>query len=137
MYISNLKLRNWRNFTSVDVDLKETVYLIGPNASGKSNLIDIFRFMRDIVNPKGGGLQLRGSDMTDVYCFAFVEDTPSAAVADKLVAARNARLERRLVFREGFPAVMEGFGAIKNKCRTFLNMAKTGSHTFVLKGTLP
>jgi predicted ATPase len=57
MYISNLKLRNWRNFTSVDADLKETVYLIGPNASGKSNLLDIFRFMRDIVNPKGGGLQ--------------------------------------------------------------------------------
>lgn len=57
MYISNLKMRNWRNFTSADVDLKETVYLIGPNASGKSNLLDIFRFMRDIVNPKGGGLQ--------------------------------------------------------------------------------
>ena len=57
MYISNLKLRNWRNFTNVDVGLKETVYVIGPNASGKSNLLDIFRFMRDIVNPKGGGLQ--------------------------------------------------------------------------------
>ena len=57
MYISNLKLRNWRNFTNADVDLKETVYIIGPNASGKSNLLDIFRFMRDIVNPKGGGLQ--------------------------------------------------------------------------------
>ena len=57
MYISNLKLRNWRNFTSINVDLKETVYLIGPNASGKSNLLDVFRFMRDIVNPKGGGLQ--------------------------------------------------------------------------------
>lgn len=57
MYISNLKLRNWRNFTNVDISLKETVYIIGPNASGKSNLLDIFRFMRDIVNPKGGGLQ--------------------------------------------------------------------------------
>ena len=57
MYITNLKLRNWRNFTNVDIDLKETVYVIGPNASGKSNLLDIFRFMRDIVNPKGGGLQ--------------------------------------------------------------------------------
>lgn len=57
MYIANLKLRNWRNFTKVDVDLRETVYLIGPNASGKSNLLDVFRFMRDIVNPKGGGLQ--------------------------------------------------------------------------------
>ena len=57
MYITNLKLRNWRNFTNVDIDLKETVYVIGPNASGKSNLLDIFRFMRDVVNPRGGGLQ--------------------------------------------------------------------------------
>ena len=57
MYVSNLKLRNWRNFTRVDVDLQETVYVIGPNASGKSNLLDVFRFIRDIVNPKGGGLQ--------------------------------------------------------------------------------
>ncbi len=57
MYISNLKLRNWRNFTKADVDFQETVYVIGPNASGKSNLLDVFRFMRDIVNPKGGGLQ--------------------------------------------------------------------------------
>ena len=57
MYVSHLKLRNWRNFTKADVDFQETVYVIGPNASGKSNLLDIFRFMRDIVNPKGGGLQ--------------------------------------------------------------------------------
>jgi len=57
MYISNLKLRNWRNFTNVDIPLQETVYLIGPNASGKSNFLDVFRFLRDIVNPNGGGLQ--------------------------------------------------------------------------------
>lgn len=57
MYISKLRLRNWRNFTMVDIGLRETVYIIGPNASGKSNLLDVFRFMRDIVNPKGGGLQ--------------------------------------------------------------------------------
>ncbi len=30
MYISNLKLRNWRNFTDVDIDLKETVYIRCP-----------------------------------------------------------------------------------------------------------
>jgi ABC-type branched-subunit amino acid transport system ATPase component len=57
MYVANLKLRNWRNFTWADLNLKEIVYVIGPNASGKSNLLDVFRFMRDIVNPKGGGLQ--------------------------------------------------------------------------------
>ena len=57
MYVKNLNLRNWRNFTHADIDFKETVYVIGPNAAGKSNLLDIFRFMRDVVNPKGGGLQ--------------------------------------------------------------------------------
>lgn len=57
MYISHMKLRNWRNFTRAEVSFQETVYVIGPNASGKSNLLDVFRFMRDIVNPKGGGLQ--------------------------------------------------------------------------------
>ncbi len=57
MYISKLSVRNWKNFTRFDVEMGETVYLIGPNASGKSNFLDIFRFMRDIVNPTGGGLQ--------------------------------------------------------------------------------
>ena len=57
MYVSKLTLRNWRNFTKAEVNLGQTTYLIGPNASGKSNFLDVFRFMRDIVNPNGGGLQ--------------------------------------------------------------------------------
>lgn len=57
MFVSRIKLKNWRNFTEVDIPLREIVYLIGPNASGKSNFLDVFRFLRDIVNPKGGGLQ--------------------------------------------------------------------------------
>ena len=57
MYLTHLEFRNWRNFTQGSVSFKDTAYLIGPNASGKSNFLDIFRFMRDIVNPRGGGLQ--------------------------------------------------------------------------------
>jgi hypothetical protein len=57
MYVSQMTIKNWRNFTGACVNLQETVYLIGPNASGKSNFLDIFRFLRDISNPKGGGLQ--------------------------------------------------------------------------------
>ncbi|MEA2061884.1 MAG: hypothetical protein U9P10_15580 [Thermodesulfobacteriota bacterium] len=70
--------------------------------------------------------------MTDIYCFAYVEDAPSAAVAHKLLSTQNALLDRRLIFRNGFPAVMRGFGAIKNRCEAFLNMAKAGSHIFIL-----
>ncbi len=57
MYISRIAVKNWRNFRSMDVELTENTYLIGPNASGKSNFLDMIRFMRDVVNPKGGGLQ--------------------------------------------------------------------------------
>lgn len=70
--------------------------------------------------------------MEDVYCFSYVEDAPSAAVAQKLVAARNAKMEHSLIFRNGFPSIMEGYGAIKNNCEAFLNMAKRGIHSFIL-----
>lgn len=57
MLITRLKLKNWRNFKNVDVMLRERVYVIGPNASGKSNLLDVLRFLRDVAKPEGGGLQ--------------------------------------------------------------------------------
>lgn len=56
MIISRLVLKNWRNFRSIDLRFQDRVFLIGPNASGKSNLLDVFRFLRDLARP-GGGLQ--------------------------------------------------------------------------------
>jgi len=56
MLISHLEMKNWRNFRSVNVDLGERVFLVGANASGKSNFLDALRFLRDIATP-GGGLQ--------------------------------------------------------------------------------
>ena len=57
MLVSHLKLKNWRNFTKVDVALQRRQFMVGPNASGKSNLLDVFRFLRDIAKQPGGGLQ--------------------------------------------------------------------------------
>lgn len=57
MLISRLKLKNWRNFRDVDVTLGPRGYVIGANASGKSNLLDVFRFLRTIAQSEGGGLQ--------------------------------------------------------------------------------
>lgn len=61
MIISHILLRNWRNFRSVDVDLRDRTFLVGPNASGKSNFLDSLRFLRDLAKP-GGGLQKAVSD---------------------------------------------------------------------------
>ena len=58
MQISRIKLKNWRNFSSAEASgLAEVSYILGPNASGKSNLLDAFRFLRDVSKSKGGGLQ--------------------------------------------------------------------------------
>ena len=72
MIVSHITLKNWRNFQSVDVDLGNRVFLVGPNASGKSNFLDVFRFMRDIAK-QGGGLQKAISDrggIPKVRCLA-------------------------------------------------------------------
>lgn len=57
MLITKIKLKNWRNFKLIEVPLNTRTYVIGSNASGKSNFLDVFRFLRDICRPSGGGLQ--------------------------------------------------------------------------------
>lgn len=52
----HLHLQNWKNFAQVDTDIQDRVFLVGPNASGKSNFLDVFRFLRDLAST-GGGFQ--------------------------------------------------------------------------------
>ena len=53
---TRLEITNWRNFTRASVQLGQRVFLVGPNASGKSNLLDVFRFLQEIADV-GGGFQ--------------------------------------------------------------------------------
>ena len=50
-----LRLSNWRNFRSVDIALRDRMFVVGPNASGKTNLLDAFRFLHDVA-AHGGSL---------------------------------------------------------------------------------
>lgn len=50
MLIKKIHLKNWKNFHKFEADLGYRVFLIGPNASGKSNFLDAFRFLRDVAN---------------------------------------------------------------------------------------
>jgi predicted ATPase len=69
---TRLRLENWRNFTAVDAALQQRVFLVGPNASGKSNLLDSLRFLHDIASV-GGGFQdavRRRGGVTRLRCLA-------------------------------------------------------------------
>jgi predicted ATPase len=54
--VRKLRLQNWKNFAQVDVAIQQRLFLVGPNASGKSNFLDAFRFLRDLAS-SGGGFQ--------------------------------------------------------------------------------
>jgi predicted ATPase len=54
--VTSLQLENWRNFLRVNVALQRRVFLVGPNAAGKSNFLDAFRFLADLASV-GGGFQ--------------------------------------------------------------------------------
>jgi len=58
MRVLNVRIKNWRNFRAAEFECDtDVIYIIGPNAAGKSNLLDVFRFLRDVARPRGGGLQ--------------------------------------------------------------------------------
>jgi len=56
MFVQRLQIENWKNFRRGEAKLGTRLFLIGPNASGKSNFLDIFRFLRDL-SVSGGGLE--------------------------------------------------------------------------------
>lgn len=63
MQITHVTAHNWRNFKNLDVAVADRLLIVGPNAAGKSNLLDLFRFLGDISRPGGGlaaALEARG-----------------------------------------------------------------------------
>ena len=67
-----VQLKNWKNFANVDVAIQNRAFLVGPNASGKSNFLDVFRFLRDLAS-SGGGFQEsigRRGGVTAIRCLA-------------------------------------------------------------------
>ena len=50
MRVSKLTLRNFKSFKEVSVPFRPFNVVIGPNASGKSNLIQAFQFLKDIFD---------------------------------------------------------------------------------------
>ncbi len=67
-----LQLKNWKNFANAEVAIQNRLFLVGPNASGKSNFLDAFRFFRDLAS-SGGGFQeavRRRDGVSAIRCLA-------------------------------------------------------------------
>lgn len=100
---SNLRLRNWKNFAACDVELQNRVFVVGPNAAGKSNFLDVFRFLRDLAT-LGGGFQeavRRRGGVSALRCLAArrYPDIEVSVVLNEPLAA-SPRWEYELAFNQ-------------------------------------
>lgn len=63
MQIKNIKVSNFKSFEEVHVDFGRFNVLIGANASGKSNFINVFQFLKDIAeNGLDNAISMQGAD---------------------------------------------------------------------------
>jgi predicted ATPase len=109
---TSVEVRNWKNFTEARARLQQRVFLVGPNASGKSNFLDLFRFLRDVVSI-GGGFQeavRRRSGVSSIRCLAARQD-PVIQISACLGNDDDERIwEYRLVFgqnKQRKPVILE------------------------------
>ena len=50
MYLNSLKVQHYKSLDDVSVDFAPDVtVVVGPNGVGKSNFVDVLRFLRDAV----------------------------------------------------------------------------------------
>lgn len=52
--ITRLHIRNFKSLRDVEIRLGSLNVLAGPNMSGKSNIIDVFRFLHEMIFPQSG-----------------------------------------------------------------------------------
>lgn len=102
MIILRLQLENWRNFTKVNVPLQQRVFIVGPNASGKSNVLDALRFLQDIAST-GGGLQNAVADrggISKIRCLAARRYSDISIEVDLGLDAEKPDWTYRIVFSQ-------------------------------------
>lgn len=103
MQVTHLRAKNWRNFRSIDVPLTERQFMVGPNASGKSNFLDIFRFLRDVATTEGGGLQKTVKDrggVTKIRNLAARKDPEVEIDVEMVERSSSSKWRYRLAFKQ-------------------------------------
>jgi predicted ATPase len=120
--ITHIRLRNWKNFKQTEAKLDHRVFVIGPNASGKSNFLDVFRFLQELatsglskaVGARGGVSSIRclaatsypnvdievtlGSDTGDFWKYELVinQDKASRPIVKKEIVTSLVKGQRHL-----------------------------------------
>ena len=49
MKLTHISITNWRNFAHIEFDMSSRLFVVGPNSSGKTNLLAALRFLSDVA----------------------------------------------------------------------------------------
>ncbi len=114
---THISLENWRNFRGVELPLRERMFIVGPNASGKTNFLDAFKFLGDIAKPKGslaGAVESRGGFGRIRSLHVHGKDRHLKILVRLLVGDNKWEYELTLSGKGNHPALVEHERVLKN-----------------------
>jgi len=108
--ITRLVVKNYRSLKEIDVGLHPLTVLVGKNGSGKSNLIDVLRFVRDALTSGFQEAVLMRGGMNALRCWFAEESEPisihlefeGAEWSGEYGLAFDSRQEQIYLLRERF-----------------------------------
>ena len=124
MKFRKLSLKNWKNFAAVEVEIPDRLFLVGPNASGKSNFLDAFRFLRDLAS-SGCGLQEavnRRGGVSAIRCLAARRDSDIelGVELEQSSEGKQSSEDKRWVYEVAFNQDKQGRSLLQKE-RVLLN----------------
>ena len=139
MAITKLTVENFKSFDKLEVELRPFNIVVGTNASGKSNFLDVFRFLRDIeassledaTGIRGGADALRNISLDDNRVLRISVDTDdvqghlSHATSGSTFGIKIERTTYELAIR--FDESDEGFEVVTDRLTEQFNVVELDS----------
>ena len=95
MKLTHIAITNWRNFAHIEFDLASRLFVVGPNSSGKTNLLAALRFLSDVArlglaaaSERWGGPERYFRSGTDSASFAVTVDVDTRQITYDLSLQR-------------------------------------------------
>jgi predicted ATPase len=137
LFIEQISVSNFKSFKKIDVKLNDLNVLIGPNASGKSNFVNIFKFIRDIalhsledaISIQGGVDYFRNINIGRTENFSFKLVKPSESPRERaLIRIRTNDFIKIINWKYNldiqFHKRGSGYRVVKDKISLFINILK-------------
>lgn len=111
MIITNISLKNWKNFSELKVKCSKLMFIIGHNATGKSNLLDAIIFLRDIarygfqkaiISVRGGVENIKyinSEKSSDISLIIDIDNTYQYKIAFEINDENKALIKEEALYR--------------------------------------